>query len=122
MISFSGSKVPKSRKSNFGNSYSVMNKTNQAFLAWSAWGVFSDCSTTCGPGSKTRKRTCKSGPVEEIGGCDGDSEETLQCNIKTCSGTQLNCAGSTETQRFLSFALISLVKFFFMENSLAHAH
>lgn len=57
--------------------------------AWSAWSDFSDCSTTCGPGSKIRQRTCENGSGKEISGCDGESEETAQCNIKACSGTSL---------------------------------
>ncbi|KAI8492290.1 hypothetical protein Bbelb_301870 [Branchiostoma belcheri] len=48
---------------------------------WSSWASWSDCSVTCGLGTRTRTRTCTN-PVPANGGadCDGQAQETEQCD------------------------------------------
>ncbi|XP_048736193.2 coadhesin-like [Ostrea edulis] len=52
---------------------------------WSAWSRYSDCTTTCGVGTKTRYRSC-SNPAPLNGGkfCSGLKSEIDQCNIAPC--------------------------------------
>ena len=48
---------------------------------WGCWGPYSECSATCGNGTKTRARKCNNPPPSGGGSsCIGDMEE-----IKTCS-------------------------------------
>ncbi|CAF0913672.1 unnamed protein product [Adineta ricciae] len=51
---------------------------------WSEWGSYSSCSTTCGPGIRTRFRYCNNtNNFEEL--CIGHALETAVCNEnKTC--------------------------------------
>ncbi|XP_035686772.1 coadhesin-like [Branchiostoma floridae] len=48
---------------------------------WSNWSPWSDCSVTCGNGTKSRDRSCTD-PAPKNGGaeCDGDPEQTKGCN------------------------------------------
>ena len=78
---------------------------------WSGYEDWSECSKECGPGTKTRTRTC-SKPVPAHGGdtCVGDSTETQSCNTKDCpvnggwsgyedwSGCSKECGTGTETR------------------------
>ncbi|XP_062578061.1 coadhesin-like isoform X2 [Saccostrea cucullata] len=52
---------------------------------WSTWGQYSECTKTCGNGSKTRQRLCSS-PAPLNGGkdCSGNNSETEQCNSTPC--------------------------------------
>ncbi|KAK2164299.1 hypothetical protein LSH36_66g05030 [Paralvinella palmiformis] len=52
---------------------------------WSPWTPWTPCSTSCGGGSRSRRRTCDN-PAPEYGGhsCDGDASETDACNEKLC--------------------------------------
>ena len=52
---------------------------------WSPWTPWTPCSTSCGGGSRSRRRTCDN-PAPEYGGhsCDGDASETDTCNEKLC--------------------------------------
>merc|ERR1712054_699932 len=47
---------------------------------WSNWGEYSECSVTCGGGTKTKTRTCTN-PARANGGadCKGKSENTKEC-------------------------------------------
>ncbi len=45
---------------------------------WSQWTEFSQCSKTCGSGSKTRTRTCNGGQ------CSGEASETQVCQNAEC--------------------------------------
>ncbi|XP_068710256.1 SCO-spondin-like [Montipora foliosa] len=53
--------------------------------AWGAWSPWSDCSKTCGKGSRFRNRTC-SNPQPIHGGrdCPGNSHENSQCDFGPC--------------------------------------
>lgn len=55
---------------------------------WSAWSRWTSCSTSCGPGSETRQRTCTNpAPAHGGKGCGTASQETKACNTKHCPGT-----------------------------------
>ncbi|XP_052699211.1 SCO-spondin-like isoform X2 [Crassostrea angulata] len=78
---------------------------------WSPWGEFSECSTSCGGGIKTRIRTCTH-PAPRYGGlaCPGKSHDTLHCNDHHCpingdwsrwsrySHCSVSCGGGTKTR------------------------
>ena len=53
------------------------------------WGQYSDCSKSCGGGTKTRARRCDN-PVPAFGGKDceslGATKESAQCNTHECPG------------------------------------
>ena len=56
---------------------------------YSGWTQWSQCSTTCGAGEKTRERTCNNPPPEHGGpNCLaqnlGDASETSVCNEGIC--------------------------------------
>ena len=53
--------------------------------SWGEWGEFGECSMDCGPGVKTRKRSCSS-PESQHGGrnCKGDAVEDAECKLKEC--------------------------------------
>ena len=46
---------------------------------WSPWSDWTSCSTSCGPGTRHRTRTCTGGT-----GCRGDSVFTGTCNHGDC--------------------------------------
>jgi hypothetical protein len=47
---------------------------------WNNWSEFSQCSVSCGPGVKTRTRTCQREP------CDGSGTQRMACNLRECAG------------------------------------
>ncbi len=51
-------------------------------IGWTGWSNWTECSLTCGPGSRQRTRTCQ----EEIDSttCPGDSELFEDCNFGMC--------------------------------------
>ena len=49
---------------------------------WREWGSWSDCSTSCGPGSATRHRTCVD-PIHGGTACAGESFDRRSCNADT---------------------------------------
>ncbi|XP_064626789.1 SCO-spondin-like isoform X2 [Lineus longissimus] len=54
---------------------------------WEVWSTWSDCSTnrTCGPGIKTRTRTCRNGgTIDKDPGCFGRPTENVPCESPTC--------------------------------------
>ena len=50
--------------------------------SWTSWSRWAYCSTTCGPGDRTRSRTCTA-PSPQNGGlpCNGPSHQTSECTI-----------------------------------------
>ncbi|NXL89730.1 HMCN1 protein, partial [Alectura lathami] len=54
---------------------------------WSEWGLWEECSKTCGKGNKTRTRTCSNPPAQHGGKqCDGSAVDSVMCNIRPCPG------------------------------------
>ncbi|XP_068717618.1 uncharacterized protein [Montipora capricornis] len=55
---------------------------NGGFSSWSQW---TECSKSCGGGTKSRERTCTNPPPSGNGqGCMGDAEEVEKCNEDQC--------------------------------------
>lgn len=54
---------------------------------WSCWGVWEDCSKTCGDGIQRRWRTCNN-PLPANGGrpCPGTRSRSRKCNVTPCPG------------------------------------
>ena len=54
---------------------------------WSEWTDFTECSESCGGGTKTRSRSCTN-PAPADGGaqCQGESSEEETCNTEACAG------------------------------------
>ncbi|XP_030135337.4 hemicentin-1 [Taeniopygia guttata] len=52
---------------------------------WSEWGLWEECSRSCGQGNRTRSRTC-SNPPAQLGGkpCEGSALESVMCNLRPC--------------------------------------
>lgn len=50
---------------------------------WGDWQEWSICSSTCGGGSRTKRRMCYRGTAGEEG-CLGSSIDTDDCNSKDC--------------------------------------
>ncbi|NXU50379.1 HMCN1 protein, partial [Turnix velox] len=52
---------------------------------WSEWGLWEECSKSCGQGNRTRTRTC-SNPAAQHGGkpCNGSAVESVICHIRPC--------------------------------------
>ncbi|CAH1774348.1 unnamed protein product [Owenia fusiformis] len=60
--------------------------THSCNAEWSCWSDYSACSVSCGIGTKKRTRVCdkiKDGRVYTRG-CDGDSEQELECEMAAC--------------------------------------
>ena len=76
---------------------------NIACPFWSSWTPASDCSVTCGTGTRTEVRTCM-----RRSGCVGESQRTVDCEDEPCRGTWSNwtrysecsatCGGGTQTR------------------------
>ena len=56
---------------------------------WSDFGEWTACSEECGTGTQTRTRTEETAAEHGGAECDGDSEETQDCNTHDCPGTQI---------------------------------
>lgn len=52
--------------------------------AWSEWGLWDDCSVTCGGGARIRFRYCKKHGASARSGCPGKRYEVELCNVETC--------------------------------------
>ena len=54
---------------------------------WSEWEAWTECTTSCGPGTKSRSRTCSS-PEPSPNGlpCSGEDSETESCEKAGCEG------------------------------------
>ena len=71
--------------------YSLMcsrpNCPNQVNGRWSAWGFSSTCSSTCGTGFSTRRRTCTNPrPANNGRPCYGASVTKSSCKVRSCPG------------------------------------
>ena len=59
---------------------------------WATWGVWSECTTTCGPdGMKERERTCTD-PAQLHGGNDCDDTINGDIQAESCN-TEIVCPG-----------------------------
>ena len=84
------------RKTNYGGKKCPALKQSRACntkpcpvnCAVSSWGGFGACSKTCGPGSKTRRRTIRVNPAHGGAACPALSNSAA-CNKKSCP---INCA------------------------------
>ncbi|KAK4820389.1 hypothetical protein QYF61_025563 [Mycteria americana] len=62
---------------------------------WSEWGLWEECSKSCGQGNKTRTRTCSNPPTQHGGKpCDGSAVDSVMCNIRPCPGGPSRAKGS----------------------------
>lgn len=52
--------------------------------AWSEWGLWDDCSATCGGGARIRFRYCKKHGASTRSGCPGKRYQVELCNVETC--------------------------------------
>ena len=52
---------------------------------WNDWQAWSDCSATCGDGTKMKNRS-KSVVENSSGTCSGSPTETANCNMQECAG------------------------------------
>ena len=57
---------------------------------WTDYSEWTDCSADCAGGTQTRSRTCTN-PEPAFKGldCEGDAEETRECNTDPCPGKGL---------------------------------
>uniref|UniRef100_A0A8C4U7D5 Hemicentin-1 n=1 Tax=Falco tinnunculus TaxID=100819 RepID=A0A8C4U7D5_FALTI len=54
---------------------------------WSEWGLWEECSKSCGRGNRTRTRMCSNPPAQHGGKpCDGSAVDSVMCNIRPCPG------------------------------------
>ncbi|XP_009996158.1 PREDICTED: hemicentin-1 [Chaetura pelagica] len=52
---------------------------------WSEWGLWEECSKSCGQGNRTRSRSCSNPPAQHGGKpCDGSPVDSIMCNIRPC--------------------------------------
>ena len=51
---------------------------------WEAWGQWSECSASCGQGSKIRTRECSEPAADNIELCDGNALELEDCEAMEC--------------------------------------
>ena len=49
---------------------------------WGTWSSWSTCTKTCGGGNSMRTRECN----DRRSNCIGDSEQTEDCNVESCTG------------------------------------
>ena len=54
---------------------------------WSDWGLWSDCSSSCGAGTKSRHRSCTApAPVGSGANCVGEPNSNEVCEKPKCPG------------------------------------
>ncbi len=52
---------------------------------WGEWGEWSDCTVTCGGGTRTREKSCDDTDTNDSETCEGDTPtETENCNEEDC--------------------------------------
>lgn len=52
---------------------------------WKDWAQWTDCTVTCGYGTRNRSRICE-GPFYKGKDCEGPKDETESCNTFSCPG------------------------------------
>lgn len=57
---------------------------------WSEWSLWSECSASCGSGTKIRYRKCNNPPAIHGGAyCIGDNVESFSCYVASCAGKKI---------------------------------
>lgn len=56
---------------------------------WNPWTLWTDCSTSCENGTRTRNRTCD-GPYYGGDDCTGAGHEIEACFLRWCPGMNLS--------------------------------
>ena len=56
---------------------------------WLPFGDWSECTATCGQGSKVRARACSHQPINGSEQCDGNAFEFETCKMAECPGEKL---------------------------------
>ncbi|OXB56883.1 hypothetical protein ASZ78_013391 [Callipepla squamata] len=52
---------------------------------WSEWGLWEECSKSCGKGNRTRTRTCSNPSAQHNGkACNGSAVDFIMCNVGPC--------------------------------------
>ena len=58
---------------------------NEVDCTWTSWNSWSNCTKSCGGGTRTKNRT--KSVTEAYGGtCQGNTTETQVCNEQKCPG------------------------------------
>ena len=85
------------------------------------WGLYGECSKTCGAGVQTRKRTCTNPPLANGGkNCSGlgPDSNTRQCNNQECPGIYSSdwqwTKKNLNLKKIWSFETYNLVSYFFL--------
>lgn len=62
---------------------------------WGPWSMWSACTTSCGPGTRERKRSCNS-PPPQFGGkpCSGSERQVGDCSYRPCPGKEYVSLGT----------------------------
>ena len=75
--------------------------------AWSQWGNWTACSSTCGGGKQFRVRICEYPTgVPKGNNCTGDSTEEKACNPDQCPGKYI--VRNTQTESIYCLFIVSL--------------
>ena len=74
---------------------------------WGPWSLWSACTTSCGPGTRERKRSCVN-PAPKNGGkpCSGAEQEVGDCSYRPCPG-KYSSADCIQNLEVTSYAFLS---------------
>ena len=53
---------------------------------WLEWGSWTQCTSSCGLGTKLRARQCSKPLLGDNETCPGNATEARECTLKTCQG------------------------------------